>query len=136
LQLSSKLVSDFSETISNLIFNESLIFEDNSKLFVTFSNKPRIPNGDLNIAPKYIISNPQAVTRHNITDAIKDSNLFIDTFFNDKILELDLLNLEEVMKTVPVKKYPDQIGTLLYLTHFNKIKPIQIYGLQYIFEIV
>ncbi|MBI1938825.1 MAG: hypothetical protein HYS25_11975 [Ignavibacteriales bacterium] len=133
LHLSTKLMSDFSEAISKLVFSESFIFYQGDELFITFSNKPRIKDKELKVDPKYIESIATVIARHNITDAVAESELFLETFFSNKILELDLSNLEDVRSTVPGQKYPVQLGTLLFLIHHNRIRPIQIYGLQYSF---
>lgn len=132
--LSTKLLTDFNDRITNLIFNDSLLFKQHDDLFVAFACKPHGARSPIVEEKKYIDSLPLVTTKHRITDSIKEADLFLDTFFIDNKLELELSNIEELRKIIPGDKYPLQIGVLLYLIQTNKIKFTQVYGMSYYFS--
>ncbi|HOI30991.1 MAG TPA: hypothetical protein PLZ15_14695 [Melioribacteraceae bacterium] len=133
INLSSKLLSDFSDRLFNIVYSDSFIYSKGDDIIITYSKKPRGSNKTIETDTKYIKSLPADVAHYNISTTVKESQLFIDSFFTENKLELDLSNLDDVRRIVPGNKYPEQIGTLCYLIKEKKILPLQIYGLQYYF---
>ena len=133
LDLSCKILADFSERLHAIIFTDSFVYKEGSDYYVVYSYKPRGISDGIVTENKYISSIPKVLSKFNISEFIKESDLFIDTFFSDCKLDIDISNFEEIRKILPGNQYPHQIGILLYLIRLCKIKPIQIYGSGYYF---
>lgn len=136
INLSCKLISDMSIRLQNIIFTESFIFKKDDDVCVSFTNRPRGATKVIEDDSRYINSIPKTICISKLTESIQECNLFLDSFFAENCLEVDLANLEEVRRIVPGNNFAIQIGTLIYLIRQRKIKPHQVYGLNYYFKLI
>lgn len=129
LELSSKLINKFVSTINVALFENSCVFKDQLKTNVVFGFKPRIkgPEGIIDFNSK--INIPKEFEVYNITQYInEDISYFLDEFFENGKIEIDLCDIESVINTLPGSIYQNQLGVLKYLHVTNKIKIVPKYG--------